>query len=154
MMYMDFNAILPDLLLVKMDIATMANSLEGRSPFLAKDILELAPGFKDAYKINGRTTKYMLRNLATRYLPDTLINQPKRGFEVPLKQWVDSQLKEIIADYLYAADSYADNFVDKQFIRNLLERKVNVPAEKRAKMLYTLFALNVWHSKCVKHGNG
>jgi asparagine synthase (glutamine-hydrolysing) len=153
MMYMDFNAILPDLLLVKMDIATMANSLEGRSPFLAKDILELAPGFKDAYKINGRTTKYMLRNLATRYLPDTLINQPKRGFEVPLKQWVDSQLKEIIADYLYAADSYADNFVDKQFIRNLLERKVNVPAEKRAKMLYTLFALNVWHSKCVKHGN-
>ncbi len=149
-MCMDFNCILPDILLVKMDIATMANSLEGRSPFLSRELMEMAPGFRDEYKIKGSTTKYLLRQLAINYLPDQLINQPKRGFEVPLKQWVDNELKEIISDYLDNNNSYADNFVDKEFTRKLLQQKINVPDEKRAKMLYTLFALNVWYNKCVK----
>lgn len=150
-MYMDFNAILPDILLVKMDIATMAHSLEGRSPFLSKEILELAPGFKDEYKISGRTTKKLLRKLASNYLPAPLINQPKRGFEVPLKQWVDNELREIIFDYLTSTNSYSDNFVNKKFIQKLLAKDVPVPGEKRAKMLYTLFALNVWYNKCVQN---
>ena len=90
----------------------------------------------------------MLRQLAVKYLPGELVNQPKRGFEVPLKQWVDKELKDIIFAYLDTADSYADNFVDRQFIRRLLQRKVKVSDEKRAKMLYTLFALNVWYRKC------
>jgi asparagine synthase (glutamine-hydrolysing) len=153
MMYMDFNSILPDLLLVKMDIATMAHSLEGRSPFMAKEILELAPGLRDEYKVKGRTTKLLLRRLAAGYLPEALVNQPKRGFEVPLKQWMDNELKEIVFDYLDTNNSYADNFVEKKFIRDLLERKIHVPDEKRAKMLYSLFALNVWYNKCVKIGN-
>lgn len=154
MMFMDFNNILPDILLVKMDIATMANSLEGRSPFLSKEMLELAPGFKDEFKVNGSTTKYILRKLAARYLPEQLIDQPKRGFEVPLKQWIDKELKEIVFAYLGDSNSFADDYVDKNFIRRLLNRKLNVPDEKRAKMLYTLFALNVWYNKCVKKTNG
>lgn len=153
MMYMDFNCILPDILLVKMDIATMAHSLEGRSPFLSRELLELAPRFKDEYKIKGSTTKYLLRKLAANYLPAELVDQPKRGFEVPLKQWVDTELKEPIFDYLDHNNSYADNFVDRDFTRKLLHRKINIPDEKRAKMLYTLFALNVWHTKCVHIGN-
>lgn len=148
LMMMDFNAILPDILLVKMDIATMASSLEGRSPFLAKEMLEYAPGLPDSYKIKGTTTKYLLRQLAVKYLPAALVNQPKRGFEVPLKQWVDKELREIIFAYLDTEKSYADNFVEKDFIRKLLGRKIKVSDEKRAKMLYTLFALNVWHKKC------
>lgn len=153
MMCMDFNCILPDILLVKMDIATMANSLEGRSPFLSKEMLELAPGFKDEHKIKGSTTKYLLRQLANKYLPGQLINQPKRGFEVPLKQWVDNELKEPISDHLGRSNSYADNFVERSFLDKLLQKKINVPDEKRAKMLYTLFALNVWYTKCVQGGN-
>lgn len=150
MMLMDFNAILPDILLVKMDIATMTNSLEGRSPFLARDVLELAPRLKNSFKIKGTQTKYLLRQLAIKYLPATLINQPKRGFEVPLKKWVDNELKVIITDYLNSSASYASNFVQRDFIKGLLDRTVKVPEEKRAKMLYTLFALDVWYQKCVK----
>jgi len=147
-MMMDFNAILPDILLVKMDIATMASSLEGRSPFLSKEMLEYVPGLPDNYKIKGTTTKYLLRQLAVKYLPGELVNQPKRGFEVPLKQWVEKELREIIFAYLDTSGSYADNYIDKQFIRRLLERKISVSDEKRAKMMYTLFALNVWYAKC------
>jgi asparagine synthase (glutamine-hydrolysing) len=148
LMMMDFNAILPDILLVKMDIATMASSLEGRSPFLSKEMLEFVPGLTDNFKIKGTTTKYLLRNLAKKYLPETLINQPKRGFEVPLKQWVEKELKEIIFSYLSRSNSYASTFVEKKFIDALLEKKVKLSDEKRAKMLYTLFALEVWYSKC------
>lgn len=147
MMEMDFNCILPDILLVKMDIATMAHSLEGRSPFLSKELLEYVPGLPDNHKVRGTTTKYLLRSLAEKYLPETLVGQPKRGFEVPLRQWVDNELKEMIAGYLQAADSYSRRFVEPAFINNLLNRKLNLSDEKRAKMLYTLFALDVWYKK-------
>src|SRR5262249_46299903 len=80
-MNLDFDNILAGVLLVKMDIATMANSLEGRSPLLCKELLEYVPCINDAYKIKGVQTKYILRKLAEKYLPGELINQPKRGFE-------------------------------------------------------------------------
>ncbi len=147
-MYMDFNAILPDILLVKMDIASMANSLEGRSPFLSKELLELAPGLPDDFKVKGKRTKVLLRQLATRYLPNKIVGQPKRGFEVPLQQWVNNELKEIITDYLASPGSFASGYVKADFIKGLLDNKIRVHAEKRAKMLYTLFALEVWYKKC------
>lgn len=147
MMEMDFNCILPDILLVKMDIATMAHSLEGRSPFLSKELLEYVPGLPDDFKIRGTRTKYLLRRLAEKYLPDTLVGQPKRGFEVPLRQWVDKELKELIFDYLLSADSVSSRFVSPAFIGDLLERRIRISDEKRAKMLYTLFALDVWYKK-------
>ncbi|TXJ25857.1 MAG: asparagine synthase (glutamine-hydrolyzing) [Chitinophagaceae bacterium] len=150
LMCMDFNALLPDILLVKMDIATMANSLEGRSPFMAKELLEIAPRLKDGLKIRGRTTKYILRRLAEKYLPAELINQPKRGFEIPLKGWMDKELRDITLDYLTSPQSYAAQFVDKKFLSNLIHKKIGVSDEKRAKMLYALFALDVWHAKCIR----
>jgi asparagine synthase (glutamine-hydrolysing) len=144
LMLLDFDINLFNDLLVKMDIASMANSLEGRSPFLSRDILEYAPGIPDQFKIKGRTTKYLLRELAKQYLPAELIHQPKRGFEIPLKKWVDHELKDLIQGYL-GADPFAATLVDRHFIRALLNRKARVPAEKRAKMLWTLFCLEVWH---------
>lgn len=78
-MNMDFDTNLFSDLLVKMDIATMASSLEGRSPFLCKELLEYVPGMNDEFKIKGRTTKYLLRMLSKKYLPPQLVNQPKRG---------------------------------------------------------------------------
>jgi len=143
MLYMDFNIILQSDLLKKMDIATMAHSLEGRSPFLSKYMLEFAPTLEDKFKVNGTTTKYILRELAKDYLPLELINQPKRGFEVPLKDWIEKDLKENIFDSLNNS-SYSQKFVDKQFIDNLLNKKVNVSDEKCAKMLWSMYCLEVW----------
>jgi asparagine synthase (glutamine-hydrolysing) len=146
-MNMDFDTNLFSDLLVKMDIATMANSLEGRSPFLCKELLEYAPGMNDSYKINGGTTKYLLRTLAKQYLPETLINQPKRGFEIPLKKWVDNELKEMIHDYISSSSSFNRNIVNYAFTEKLLNGTINVPAEKRAKILWTLFCMEVWYKK-------
>jgi asparagine synthase (glutamine-hydrolysing) len=149
-MLLDFENILPSILLVKMDIATMANSQEGRSPFLCKGLLEYVPSLNDGLKIKGGTTKYLLRKLAEKYLPSELINQPKRGFEVPLQQWVNVQLRSVMSDYLLSADAYYKNFIDISFVQDLLDNRVSVMAEKRAKMLWLLFTLEVWYKRGYK----
>ena len=143
MLYLDFNIILQNDLLVKMDIATMSNSLEGRSPFLSKDMLSFAKKLPDKMKVNGTTTKYILRELSKKYLPTFLINQPKRGFEVPLKYWVENELRDVVFDYL-SKGCYSENFMDRKFIDNLLESKINVSPEKRAKMLWSMLCLEIW----------
>jgi asparagine synthase (glutamine-hydrolysing) len=147
-MNLDFDNILPGDLLVKMDIATMAHSLEGRSPLLSKEIIEYIPSISDEHKIKGQQTKYLLRMLAEKYLPGELIHQPKRGFEIPLKKWIDNELKDIIADYILSPNAYCRNFVKPSFIDELWQRKIKTGDEKRAKMLWTLFALEVWYKKC------
>lgn len=146
-MNMDFDTNLFSDLLVKMDIATMAHSLEGRSPFMSKELLEYAPGLNDNFKINGSTTKFLLRTLAKKYLPGTLIDQPKRGFEIPLKNWVNNELKDMIHDYVSAPSAFNRNIVNNDFTSKLLNNTINIPAEKRAKILWTLFCMEVWYKK-------
>jgi asparagine synthase (glutamine-hydrolysing) len=148
MLYLDFSTILFSDLLVKMDIATMAHSLESRSPFLSKYILELAPRLSDELKINRLTTKYILREVAKDYLPLELIAQPKRGFEVPLKKWVDGELKEMVFDYLKSPLSLSRELISYSFIDSLLERRIDVSDEKRAKILWNLFCLEIWRESC------
>ena len=147
LMNMDFDTNLFSDLLVKMDIATMAHSLEGRSPFLCKELLEYAPGMNDKHKINGAVTKYLLRTLAKKYLPEQLINQPKRGFEIPLKKWVDHELKTIMHDYIASPKALNKDFVNRKFVNSLLENKAGVAPEKRAKILWMLFCMEVWYRK-------
>ena len=145
-LYLDFELILFCDLLIKMDIATMANSLEGRSPFLSKYLLEFAPQIPDKYKINKLTTKYILRKLGMKYLPKRLINQPKRGFEVPLKKWINHELKDLIFDALRKG-CCSENYINRKFIDNLLNKKIRISEEKRAKILWTMFCLEVWKNE-------
>ena len=143
---LDFHYQLPGDLLVKMDIASMSHSLEGRSPLLCKELLDYVPTLPDDYKIRGVTTKYLLRQLANRYLPSTLIDQPKRGFEVPLKSWTDGVLKEAIFSYL-TPQSYVATVVPYNLIDSLKNQPHRFEGEKRAKMLWALFAAEVWHAR-------
>lgn len=142
---MDFESMLFSRLLPKMDIATMAHSLEGRSPFLSKELLEFAPGLPDEYKIKHFQTKELLRGLGKKYLPETIVSQPKRGFEIPLAHWVDHELKEIMQAYLLAADPLYAKIIRKDFIEDLIRRKIRIPDEKRAKILFSVFSLEVWY---------
>ena len=146
-MNLDFDTNLFCDLLVKMDIATMAHSLEARSPFLSKEILEYAPSMNDNFKIKGSKTKFLLRQLAKNYLPAKLINQPKRGFEIPLKIWVNHNLKDMVYDYIYSASAFNKSFIDKDFTQKLLEKKIPVSGEKRAKILWALLCLEIWYKR-------
>jgi asparagine synthase (glutamine-hydrolysing) len=144
-MNMDFNSQLLSDLLVKMDIANMAHSLEGRSPFLCKELLEYAPGLNDTFKINKNTTKYLLRTLAKKYLPEQILHQPKRGFEIPLKKWVENDLNEIVNDYVGSSSALSRQFLKQEFVDGLINNTLKMPAEKRAKMLWTLMSMEIWY---------
>jgi asparagine synthase (glutamine-hydrolysing) len=147
LMAMDFDTILSNNLLVKMDIATMANSLEGRSPFLCKELLEYVPSINDEFKIKGASTKHVLRTLAQKYLPAELINQPKRGFEIPLQSWVDNELSEIIKHYLLDADTIIKQITKNQFVEKLINGALPISREKRAKVIWAIFSMEVWYKK-------
>jgi len=150
-MNLDFDNILAGDLLVKMDIATMAHSLEGRSPLLCKDLLEYIPSVNDRFKIDGTQTKYVLRELAKKYLPPQLVYQPKRGFEIPLKQWINGKLRSAIADYLLSSSALYCNYVSKDFVVKLIDNTIKISAEKRAKILWLLFTFEVWNKKVYKN---
>jgi len=143
-MILDTKLLLANDLLKKMDIATMANSLEVRSPFLSKYLLEYAPCIPIGLKINSTRTKYALRLLAKKY---NLFNWnlSKKGFEVPLSSWVNNELRDNIHDRL-EANSFSSNFVDKKFIYETLNKKNVISGEKRSKVLWTLYSLEIWHS--------
>lgn len=142
---MDFESMLFSRLLPKMDIATMAHSLEGRSPFLSKEILEFAPTMEDSFKIKKIQTKHILRDLGKKLLPSDLISQPKRGFEIPLSKWVDNELKEIIHTYLFAHDTLYSKLIKKEFVHDLVQRKILISDEKRAKIIFSIFSMEVWY---------
>ena len=143
MLYLDFKFILFNNLLKKMDIASMSQSLEVRSPFLSSSMINIAPRLPDNYKINNLKTKFILRELAKRHLPKQIVNAPKRGFEVPLTSWVENELKDNIMDSL--KNGYHLNYIDKKDIDKVLNNKINIPKNKRAKILWSIFALNIWH---------
>jgi asparagine synthase (glutamine-hydrolysing) len=145
LLLLDFDITLFNDFLVKMDIATMAHSLEGRSPMLCREILEWVPSLPDSFKVKGSSTKYLLRRLAAKYLPEELIHQPKRGFEVPLKQWVDGSLRTLIMDYLTSPNALYKGLLKPGFVEAVIEKKQVMPSEKRAKILWTLTCLEIWY---------
>ncbi len=114
---------------------------------MSKYFLEFAPLIDKNLKIKGTTTKYILRELAKKYLPNELISAPKRGFEVPLTKWVNSELNEMIREYL--KKGFSANFIDKKVIQNVIDKKINIPEDKRAKILYQLFCLELWYENSI-----
>lgn len=97
---MDMSSYLPGDLLVKVDIASMANSLEVRSPFLDQEVLALAARIPGDLLIKGRTTKWILRQLAYRLVPRALVDRPKAGFGIPRAAWLRGPLHELSRDLL------------------------------------------------------
>lgn len=106
----------PDDILVKVDRAGMAVSLENRIPMLDKDIVEFAFSLPTSYKYDGKTSKRVLRKMLYNYVPESLLDRPKKGFSVPLTRWLLSGktsewAKELIGDSYAARDGILDRGV-------------------------------------------
>jgi asparagine synthase (glutamine-hydrolysing) len=91
-MRLDTFYTLPDDYLQKVDVASMAFSLESREPLLDQDVVEWAMKLPWAYKWRGGQNKYLLRKLAYRYVPSEILDRPKRGFGVPMENWLKNEL--------------------------------------------------------------
>lgn len=143
MMIADFRLMLADDHLVKMDMASMASTLEARSPFLDHHLLEFAASLREDVRLPGRSTKPLLRTLAARLLPPEVAGAPKRGFEIPLLRWMRADLADELRDRVLSTGSLSRRIFDGVRLAALLER--DGWDEKRwAAITWTLLCMEVW----------
>jgi asparagine synthase (glutamine-hydrolysing) len=114
----DINSYLPDDLMYKVDIASMAHSLEVRSPFLDPDVVEFGLSLPEKQRV-GKFGKILLRKLALEYLPSDLINRPKMGFGIPRKEWLSGVLSPYVNDVVFDRTSLIYNWLDFESVNNL-----------------------------------
>ena len=97
-MYVDMKTWLADNILVKVDRATMASSLESRAPYLDHRLVEFAASHPVEWKLRGLTKKYILKRALRGRLPKSLLNRKKRGFNAPVSHWIVGPLKSLLMD--------------------------------------------------------
>jgi asparagine synthase (glutamine-hydrolysing) len=142
-LFSDIHLILQSGLLVKMDMATMAASVEGRSPLLDYRIIEFTASLSDGHRIHRGRLKSLLRDAYADLLPDEVIRGRKRGFEVPLRQWLENDLREQVHDTLSASSARLRDYVAGSFLKSLL-RGPQGRNDNWEGVVYTLMVLELW----------
>ena len=145
-MNVDMRLWLPDDLLTKVDRATMAYSLEARVPYLDHKFVEFVAQLDPAYKQRGKTTKYILKKLAEKYLPHDIIYRPKQGFVMPLTQWLDGGLKPRMEHALGAAGLGKRGLFRAGALQRVL-REHRTGRSNHAGRLWALTVLELWFAK-------
>ena len=143
-LFVDIMSYLPDDLLVKVDIASMANSLEARSPFLDHKLMEFAAALPPHLKLNGIQSKYLLKKAFSSVLPRSVLYRKKMGFGVPIDRWLRNELKELTYQILLEKRTVERGLFKEQAVRMLIDEHML----KRADNSYRIWALlfmEVWY---------
>lgn len=119
MMACDFISYLPGDILVKVDRASMANSLETRAPFLDHRLVELAWELPIEFKFRNGHTKAPLREILTRYIPKNLIDRPKMGFSIPIGEWLRGELRDWAEEFLSRERLSREGYFNPDPIRSI-----------------------------------
>lgn len=151
MLYADTCVWLADNLLERGDRMSMAASLETRPPFLDYRLVELAFDLPSRMKTRNRTTKWIVKEVARRYLPDEIVDRQKVGFKVPLDRWFRHGLREMAFDLLSGPSSFVAGIMDKSAVTELLERHASGERDEESR-IWTLLSLEVWHRELVGKG--
>ena len=145
-MGLDFGLYLPDTLMPKVDIASMAHSLEARMPFLDHRFVEFCATIPASLKLTAAgDSKAILKQASAPWLPREVIDRPKMGFGVPLDHWFRDDLRELAFDTLTSKRATDRGYFDPTFVRTLIERHLSGTAGSWATWLWNLLMLELWH---------
>ncbi|WP_374289707.1 asparagine synthase (glutamine-hydrolyzing) [Desulfovibrio desulfuricans] len=132
-----------DDILVKVDRCSMLHSLEVRAPFLDKDAAEFAARLPVSKKLHGFKRKWLLKKAFSELLPDEILHRNKRGFQIPVAQWLRGRMRPLMEDLLSESTLKAQGIFNYQAVRALMDEHVSGRADLR-KPLWTLLVFQLW----------
>ena len=142
--FVDLMTYLPCDLLTKVDIASMAHSLEVRSPFLDHKVVEMAAGMPASLKMRRLCGKHVLKRAFADLLPPEIINRPKMGFGVPIARWFRNELAGFVRHVLMDDAALSRGYFRPDAVRTLIDEHVNGVFDHGYR-LWALLMLELWH---------
>jgi len=149
--YCDAMIYLPGDILTKVDIATMANSLEGRSPLLDHELVEWALRIPEGISSNFSEGKLVLKALARRHLPASVIDRPKMGFAIPIGAWFKGELQPMVRDTLLSQRARQRGLFDPARVERMISDHTS-GRESHGFRLWALLCLELWFTEVVEGG--
>jgi len=141
-LYVDLHSFLSEDVLPKVDIASMMNSLECRSPFLDHNIVEFGFSLPSKWKINRGTSKYILKDTFKDWLPNRFMERNKMGFSVPIGDWLQTELRSEVEDLLIKSDILSP-VIKKKYLARLVDEHMNQKIH-HSKELWSYLVLAKW----------
>ena len=142
-LYGDFSTYLPDQLLVKADRASMAHSLEARSPLLDRALIEYAATIPTSIRLGRFQTKHILKRLAERYVPRSVLYRRKKGFVMPASRWLRGELSPYVRAALDSRTFFDRGWGRPEFVRRILAEHFTGQHDW-GEQLWTMLVLEVW----------
>ncbi len=147
-MLTDLMTYLPNDLLVKVDIASMANSLEARSPFLDHKLIEFAATLPESMKIRRTETKYLLKKAAARLVPSDVVYRRKMGFGVPIAKWLRGEMRPFLNEVLLSDKSMRRGIVESAAMKRYVNEHTEAKFDHSFK-LWNLLMLELWFQRFI-----
>lgn len=141
----EIENILPNSLLMKVDKMTMAFALEARVPFLDAGFVAQASGLDYRKKISALTTKRILREVMSGYLPREILARKKHGFILPVSKWLTGELKDFAYDNLFSSSNQTDRILGRKPKERLFEKKSGLKHIENTSLLWKLLLFELWH---------
>jgi asparagine synthase (glutamine-hydrolysing) len=138
----DLTSYLPGDILVKVDTATMANSLELRSPMLDVNVVEWGVSLPRKYKIQGFEAKHILKDVARSLVPAEFIDRPKMGFGIPRAEWLRTGLKEMVIETLTDTTATQRGWFNSLEVKKVID--IHMAGEDKDNLLWPIFMLELW----------
>lgn len=148
LMAIDIKTNLANDLTVKMDIASMANSLETRSPFLDQEVMQFAAKLPDNFKLRRSIKKYILKKGLKDLLPPSNMHRPKMGFGVPAGRWMRKDLKGYVQSVLFSKHAFSRGYFNPNDLKDYINKHLNADKD-HSFGVWTLLMLELWHQRFI-----